>query len=141
MFRWSSSVLKSEPASTIIWLEEFGTSYASFHYILTSVVNSVFEWEQSSCHYLLSHFNSLRNWLRSLFYSSPNHRKMKKNFSVTEGLNLGPYPWDFNLAIDWHTNNLSHHGWAKFHQFFILFDFYPFAFFPNWVNLFHLSEE
>ena len=29
-------------------------------------------------------------------------------------MNLQPCPWDLNLVIDWHTNNLSHHGWATF---------------------------
>ena len=32
----------------------------------------------------------------------------KNNFS----LNLQPCPWDLNLVTDWHTNNLSPHGWA-----------------------------
>ena len=37
----------------------------------------------------------------------------KKQFQGNWGLNLPPCPWDLSLAIDWHTNNLSHHGRAS----------------------------
>ena len=82
------------------------TSWASFHYISTLVVYSVFEWEQSSRDYLLSCVNSLWNWLRSLFYASCNHGNWKQ-FQCNRGLSLWPCPCDLNLVIDWHTNNLS----------------------------------
>ena len=69
------------------------TSWASFHYISTSVVHSMLEWEQSSCDYLLSHANSVWNWLRLLFYSSRNHKNFKYNFSVA-GV------WTYDLALE-----------------------------------------
>ena len=69
------------------------TSWASFHYISTSVVYSVLEWEQSSGDYLLSHVIYLWNWLMSLFYTSHNHWNWNNNFTVTR-------VWTCELALE-----------------------------------------
>ena len=70
-------------------------SWASFHFISASVFYSVCKIEQSSCDYLLSQINSLRNQLRSLLFASCNHGIWKIY------LNLRTCPWDLNLVIDW----------------------------------------
>ena len=41
---------------------------------------------------------------------------MEKQFQFNKVLNPWPCPWDLNLVIDWHINNLSYHCWVIFNQ-------------------------
>ena len=91
------------------------TSWTSYHYISTSVIYSVFKWEKRSRDYFLPRVK-------------PTITKIKKKqFQFNGGLNLWPCPWELDLGIDWHTNNLSHHGWALNYDFIYFLFTHPFS--------------
>ena len=123
IFRWSSSILNSEPSSDVIQLEELSTM---------SLYDSVWQVEKSSIIYQhqLSTLGSKENRAVVIIYyhiSIPSGINLdccsmhptimeidkKKQFQCNGGLNLCPCPWDINLVIYWLTDNLSYQGWAK----------------------------
>ena len=127
MFRWSSSILIPEPANDdVIRLEESeykcwqctSASWASFHYIVKiSCLLLLCVWMRKKQPWL---FIVVCQSTEIIFLCIAQLQKLKKQFHCKGGLNLQP-KWDLNYVIDWNTNNLSHHGWAKIPTLFVQF--------------------